>query len=128
MSTTTVSADKFQSALTGMLTNSMGKVIKGTTKAVREGAKVSRDMWEQNAHEMLNGTGRYATSITYRMHRSAQGPSAEIGSATMPGLAHLLEKGHALVGGGHSRAFVHIEPAAQTGFDTTLEYLEEIEL
>lgn len=62
-------------------------------------------------------TGKYARSISH--HILTQGgdiTDGEIGSASMPGLAHLLEKGHALLGGGSARAFVHIEPASEVAF------------
>lgn len=71
-------------------------------------------------------TGKYARSI--RHHMLSQGGNmteGEIGSPSMPGLAHLLEHGHALVGGGSARAFVHIEPAADEAFDQFGKLLEE---
>lgn len=63
-------------------------------------------------------TGRYARSIHH--HLLTQGGTlteGEIGSASMPGLAHLLEKGHASIGGGSVPAYEHIEPAANEAFD-----------
>lgn len=58
-------------------------------------------------------TGRYARSIRHHMLRGAGSPEGEIGSASMPGLAHLLEKGH----GRYTAApHVHIEPAAEEAF------------
>lgn len=62
-------------------------------------------------------TGRYARSIKHHMIQSGETPEGEIGSATMPGLAHLLEKGHASIGGGSVRAYEHISPAADEAFD-----------
>lgn len=66
-------------------------------------------------------TGRYARSIRHHMLSQAGSPEGEIGSASMPGLAHLLEKGH-----GHYPAapHVHIAPAADEAFkdfDTQLD-------
>lgn len=59
-------------------------------------------------------TGRYARSIQHQMLRD-QGEvvEGEIGSRSLPGLAHLLEKGH----GYYTAApHVHIEPAAEEAF------------
>ena len=63
-------------------------------------------------------TGKYARSIRHHMLTSGgEVTDGEIGSASMAGLAHLLEKGHALAGGGTARAFVHIAPAAEDAFN-----------
>ena len=43
----------------------------------------------------------------------------------MPGLPHLLEKGHATIGGGRVPGRVHIDPAAQSGFDAAMQAVEE---
>lgn len=62
-------------------------------------------------------TGRYARSIRHHMLQGGEEPAGETGSPTMPGLAHLLEKGHASIGGGAVPAYEHIAPAADKAFD-----------
>lgn len=63
-------------------------------------------------------TGRYWRSIQHHMIQSGGDMlDGEIGSKSMPGLAHLLEKGHASIGGGSVPAYRHIEPAADEAFD-----------
>lgn len=66
-------------------------------------------------------TGKYARSIRHHMLKKAGSPEGEIGSPSMPGLAHLLEKGH----GRYTAApHVHIAPAADEAFkdfDTQLD-------
>lgn len=71
-------------------------------------------------------TGKYARSINHHiLKQGGDMTDGEIGSPTMPGLAHLLEKGHALVGGGSARAFVHIEPAAEDAFKDFEKLVDE---
>ena len=89
--------------------------------AVSEGARVSRDEWRQRAPAM---TGEYARSIGYRVDRTGKRPQATVFSRK-PGLPHLLEKGHATIGGGFVPGRPHVAPAAEAGFDAAMEALEE---
>lgn len=61
-------------------------------------------------------TGKYANSISHHMLQGGDNPEGEIGSPTVPGLVHLLEKGHASVGGGSVGPRVHVAPAAEETF------------
>lgn len=71
-------------------------------------------------------TGKYAHSIRHHMMSSGGDVAeGEIGSASMPGLAHLLEKGHASIGGGFVGGREHIAPAAEEAFDNFEKYLLE---
>lgn len=70
-------------------------------------------------------TGRYARSIRHHILSSGTSPEGEIGSVSMPGLAHLLEKGHASIGGGYVPAYEHIAPAADTAFGRFEDLLEQ---
>lgn len=70
-------------------------------------------------------TGKYARSITHQMLDTGDNPSGEIGSRSMPGLAHLLEKGHAMVDGGFVGGREHIAPAAEEAFKAFQEEMED---
>ncbi len=60
-------------------------------------------------------TGKYARSIKHHlMTEGREFTEGEIGSPTVPGLAHLLEKGHGYF---TAAPHVHIEPASQEAFD-----------
>lgn len=116
MSDVYVDMDRFGAELSSILGVLDDAVVRGIKPAVTEGAKVAKDEWSAKAPK---DTGAYAKSISYKVSGSGADVSAEIGSKTLPGLPHLLEKGHAKVGGGRVPARVHIAPAADDAFAET---------
>ena len=108
------------SAILGRLDDSVEDEIK---PAVTKGARVAKREWSANAPV---DTGAYAKSISYTVRGSGAEVSAEVGSKTLPGLPHLLEKGHAKVGGGRVNGIEHIAPAALSAFEETEEAFEEL--
>lgn len=54
--------------------------------------------------------GRYPTGWRTWSETTRLGQKETIYNSKLPGLAHLLEHGHALRGGGRTRAIVHIQP------------------
>lgn len=69
-------------------------------------------------------TGPYANSISHHMIQSGgRHPEGEIGSPSLPGLAHLLEKGHG--GPGPAGAHQHIADAAEEAFRDFERQLDE---
>lgn len=123
MSEMYIDLDGLEAALGDILDRATEKVPKAARKAVREGLKKGREEWSSNAPAKR---GKYAASIKSHMIRDGgDTPSGEIGSPTMPGLPHLLEKGHAKVGGGRVAGIPHIAPAADVAFDETEKLLLE---
>lgn len=117
MSDISVELDEFASSLESILKPISETMPKAARKAVRKGLERGEKEWVDNAPVR---TMRYALSIRHHMFRDGgDTPSGEIGSPELPGLPHLLEKGHAKVGGGRVPGIPHISPAADVAFDET---------
>ncbi len=134
MSDVSVEADRFADGLKGILGEVGSYVSDAAAQGVREGLKTGAREWRRNAKDRFKDgsvywrsgkkhtVGKYARSV--RWHMTSDGgskPSGEIGCPKMPGLPHLLEKGHARVGGGRVPGREHIAPAADSAFDAAYE-------
>lgn len=106
-------ADRFMSDFKALLDNVQEVADESLETGVKAGCELSRDEWQAGAPVH---TGGYAKSIRYRVEGKGREVQGHVYS-TMPGLPHLLEKGHAKVGGGKTSAIVHIAPAADDGFE-----------
>lgn len=108
-------ADRFMAELQAILDNVQEVADESLEAGVKAGCELSRDEWQAGAPRQ---TGAYGKSIRYRVKGSGREVQGHVYS-TKPGLPHLLEKGHAKVGGGRTRAIEHIAPAADDGFELT---------
>ncbi len=108
-------ADRFMADLQTILDNVQEAADESLKAGVKAGCELARDEWQAGAPSK---TGGYAKSIRYRVKGEGSGVQGHVYS-TKPGLPHLLEKGHAKVGGGKTRAVEHIAPAADDGFELT---------
>lgn len=81
-------------------------------KSGKRRGQVKKTNWYGKTYK----TGKYANSISHHLMKGGTSPEGEIGSPTIPGLAHLLEKGHATIGGGFVGGREHIAPAADEAF------------
>lgn len=123
MSDVSIDMDQFGTTLSDILDDIDRQVTAVTPKAVRSGLKKGASEWRKNAPVR---TGKYKRSI--RWHMTSEGgrePTGEVGSPSLPGLPHLLEKGHARIGGGRVPGIPHIAPAAEVAFDETERVLLE---
>jgi len=138
MASKEIDAAAFASAIEEILDRLNKTVHDLTPEAVEKSLTVGRKVWRENAKGVLSSsyvvggwgksgygreikTGRYARSINYQITRSSSDVTeGEIGSRSLPGLPHLLEHGHASVGGGRVPAYPHVEEAG----DEAIEALE----
>lgn len=116
MSDMSVDMDAFGASLSKILDDVNHSVREVPEPAVRKGLKKGAQEWRKNAPR---DRGKYAKSIRWHITKGGPNAEGEIGSPTMPGLPHLLEKGHARVGGGRVAGIPHIAPAAEVAFDET---------
>ena len=118
----TVSPDGFAAALEDILNDIDYDCAEAIEAPVKEAAKGGRDKLKV---ESPRKSGEYAKGWSYTMKGKSKSVFAEIGNKRKPGLAHLLEKGHAKVGGGRVPAYPHIDPVAQEVFDELEESISK---
>lgn len=118
-----VELDQFAAALSDIVSEIEQGVKDVTPEAVKTGLKTGAKEWRSGAPV---DRGKYKKSIRWHMtDNGTDTPSGEIGSPSMPGLPHLLEKGHARIGGGRVPGIEHIAPAAEVAFDETMKAVLE---
>lgn len=128
MADVTVEADRFGATLEQILGELADEVDEASDRAVRKSAQKGRREAEAGSPRR---TGEYAAGWSYRVGKDGGERYAEIGNSDKPGLVHLLEKGHARVGGGRvapSPPGGHVAPAADAAFDELWEQVvKEVE-
>lgn len=117
----TIDADRFAATMEQLLGDLANEVEAGSGRAVRKAAQKGRKETKANAPER---TGGYKEGWTYTVKNTPEGWFAEVGNKKKPGLAHLLEKGHAKVGGGRVDGREHIAPAADKAFDELIKQVQ----
>ncbi|WP_298578865.1 hypothetical protein [uncultured Olegusella sp.] len=115
MSNKTCGVDDFAAALSSMVEKLDRESRRALDVAIPKAARQARKEWVKASAGW--GTGRYSQSIHTHVEKGSIGDTrAEVGSKELPGLPHLLEKGHQTIGGGFVSGRVHIANAAETAF------------
>lgn len=118
--TRAVTTDQFAYVLEEMLGDVEKHMSRGLPQAVKASTQKGRREVKANipASGIKSHTGKYEAGWASRTKReSGGGVNGVIYNKIVPGLPHLLEKGHAKVGGGRVAGHEHIAPAAETAFE-----------
>lgn len=104
-------------SMMAILQDYSGEIAEGVEKAAK---KAGRDCVKQlktgksSPQFHMGETGRrYAAGWAMKTVRSNNAIEIIVHNKAVPGLTHLLEKGHAMPQGGRSQPYVHIAPAEQ---------------
>lgn len=116
-----VEEDQFAAALSEIFGDIVDAADEAVFQCVHDSAREGRDEWRRLA---AGYDWKYGKAVTYRALRQKHGVEGHIYSRK-PGLPHLLEKGHAKIGGGRTRAFPHVKPAADYAFQYARDHLGE---
>lgn len=110
--------DGFEFALKNILNEVDYEIAESLHEPIRKSLKKGKD---ELVRKSSVKTGGYAKGWAYTMKGRKNGVFGEIGNRDKPGLVHLLEKGHARIGGGRevppSPSGGHVAPVAEKLFD-----------
>ena len=99
-------------AMADILNQYTGQVTEVVKASARTAGNYARDQLRETSPK---DTGGYAEGWRSKtLYETSSGMDVIIHNAKKPGLAHLLENGHAKRGGGRAPAVVHIRPVEET--------------
>ncbi|MBO5526387.1 MAG: HK97 gp10 family phage protein [Clostridia bacterium] len=124
MASRKVKINDFETVLKDILDDYKDNVTERTKRAVVQVAKIAQQETKAGANVR---TGKYRSGWAVKEDAvSRLRTEAIVYNRSRYQLAHLLEKGHALRGGGRVKAFPHIEPAEQHALKNMEEAVKKI--
>lgn len=102
--------DKLSAEVEKILADYGQDVNRNLSEATKRVAKAGAKAVSQSAKAAAGGTGKYAAGWSYSLEEGRLGIQGIIYNKNVPGLPHLLEKGHAKRGGGRVSGRAHIAP------------------
>ena len=119
----TIKGNQLEAAVNNILTeygDDAKEIIETTiSKSAKEATKQLKNAGS------FGGTGKYKKGWSSKIQKKRVGIEAVVYNAAAPGLAHLLEFGHAKQNGGRTRAFPHIAPINDQVQEDVVRQLEE---
>jgi len=105
--------DKLDTAISKILNEYEGDVEKNVGKITKDICKKGAQAVKSSARATFGGTGKYANGWTSEVKSTRYSTNGVIYNQAVPGLAHLLENGHAKVDGGRVAGRPHIAPVEE---------------
>ena len=125
MSNKTIDADMFAVALNDIFANVERKLTSNLDKPVRKACQKAKSV-ATSSGQYRNRTGKYRAGFTYRVDKKGRYEAlGYVGNKNKPGLVHLLEKGHATMRGGRTRAFPHMINGCEAGKKVLIDEAEK---
>ena len=115
--------DRLDDQIKEILEEYSDDIAGGVEKAAKAVAKKGANAIKARASSMFGGTGSYASGWKVDEKKSRLYVMETIYNSTKPGLAHLLEHGHAKVDGGRVAGRPHIKPVEE---EITKEFEEKV--
>ena len=105
-----VPLDRLADSIEKILEEYADGVSKDMDMAVRKVTQAGARAVSSSAKGMFGGSGKYASGWKAKIETKRLGTIGTIHNTSVPGLPHLLEKGHAKRGGGRVPGRPHIAP------------------
>lgn len=108
-----VSIDGLSEALQDILAEYGDSVTENVQEVTHQVGQIGVKTIRAESRSKLKGTGKYARGWRLKSQTDRFGQTEIIHNASLPGLPHLLEHGHAKANGGRTQPIVHIAPVEE---------------